>query len=282
MLDPSFEAPGPETIIALDTEFVAVRQPEIEMNSDGERETIRPIVYALARTSVVRGHGKDEGYPFIDDYIAIREPIVDYLTSYSGITQEDLDPRISRHCLVPLKIAYKKLWILLNLGCKFLGHGLKQDFRVINIHVPKTQVIDTIDLFFLKSRLRKLSLAFLAWYLLKEDIQLETHDSIEDSRTALKLYRKYLEFEDAGVLEAILQDIYRAGRDVNFKPPRKDGVDVQRIDTPPLPIEGSNGNGSGFGNSVGAAARPVTPVRKVMGQFGGAGSWTPGKGSPLR
>ncbi|POR34438.1 PAB-dependent poly(A)-specific ribonuclease subunit PAN2 [Tolypocladium paradoxum] len=277
ILDPETEHPGPESIVALDTEFVAVRQPEIEMNSDGERETIRPIVYALARASVVRGQGENEGSPFIDDYIAIREPIVDYLTSYSGIRQEDLDPRISKHSLLPLKMAYKKLWILLNLGCRFLGHGLKQDFRVINIHVPRTQVIDTIDLFFLKSRLRKLSLAFLAWYLLKEDIQMETHDSIEDSRTALKLYRKYLEFQDAGILETMLQDIYRAGRDVNFKPPRKDDLDVQRVDTPPLPADG-------------ATPGPSTPVRKAIGLaappqgttgFGGA-SWTPGKGSPLR
>ncbi|KAF7545439.1 hypothetical protein G7046_g9566 [Stylonectria norvegica] len=239
ILDPDTEAPGPGTIIALDTEFVAVRQPEIEMNSDGERETIRPIVYALARASVVRGQGVDEGTPFIDDYIAIREPIVDYLTSYSGITREDLDPQISQHSLLSLKVAYKKLWILLNLGCKFLGHGLKQDFRVINIHVPKSQIIDTIDLFFLQARLRKLSLAFLAWYLLNEDIQLETHDSIEDSRMALKLYRKFQEYQDAGILERRLFDIYREGQAVNFKPPRKDDQAIQRTETPPLPVEGA-------------------------------------------
>ena len=269
LLNPEVEKPGPDTIIALDTEFVAVRQPEIEMNSDGERETIRPIVYALARTSVVRGHGEDEGLPFIDDYINIREPIVDFLTSYSGITREDLDPHLTRHSLVPLKVAYKKLWILLNLGCKFLGHGLKQDFRVINIHVPKSQVIDTIDLFFLKSRLRRLSLAFLAWYLLKEDIQMETHDSVEDSRTALKLYRKYLEYEDAGILETMLQDIYRAGRDVNFKPPRRDEQGMQRTDTPPLPLVEGVSNGQ----------RPTTPARAGGVAFGaGASSWTPGKG----
>ncbi|KAF5000767.1 hypothetical protein FGRMN_1535 [Fusarium graminum] len=275
LLNPEIEPPGLGTIIALDTEFVAVRQPEIEMNSDGERETIRPIVYALARASVVRGQGEDEGTPFIDDYINIREPIVDYLTSYSGITEQDLDPRVSKHSLLSLKMAYKKMWILLNLGCKFLGHGLKQDFRVINIHIPKSQVIDTIDLFFLKTRLRRLSLAFLAWYLLKEDIQMETHDSIEDSRTALKLYKKYLEFQDAGILETMLQDIYRAGREVNFKPPRRDDQHVPRTDTPPpLPVDG--------------LAEPVTPVRStnILAQtpgsaFGGGSSWTPGKGSPL-
>jgi PAB-dependent poly(A)-specific ribonuclease subunit 2 len=288
------EAPGEGTIVALDTEFVAVRQPEIEMNSDGERETIRPIVYALARVSVVRGSGVDEGLPFIDDYIKSKEPIVDYLTSYSGIVHGDLDPRLSKRNLVSLKIAYKKLWILLNLGCKFLGHGLKQDFRVSNIHVPKSQIIDTIDFFFVKARLRKLSLAFLAWYLLKEDIQLETHDSIEDARTALKLYRKYLEFQDAGILETILMDIYRTGREMNYKPPqiKKDGHLIERTETPPISQDGHLGteNGVGIGGSG-----PTTPVRRPAGLAPGSGGifgsgWTPGKGnlsggfggSPLR
>jgi PAB-dependent poly(A)-specific ribonuclease subunit 2 len=275
ILDPASEQPGHDTIVALDTEFVSLKQPEIQMNSDGERETIRPMSHALARVSVVRGQGEDEGLPFIDDYIAIKEPIVDYLTLYSGITPGDLDPRTSKHNLVSLKAAYKKLWILLNLGCKFLGHGLKQDFRVINIQVPRSQIIDTIDLFFLKSRLRRLSLAFLAWYLLKEDIQLETHDSIEDARTALKLYRKYLEFEDAGVLETILQDIYRAGRETNYKPPRKDDQVVQRTDTPPIPIEGVPGPST-------PSRRPGGPGQVPGASFGLAASWTPGKGSPLR
>ncbi|KAG9237025.1 PAB-dependent poly(A)-specific ribonuclease subunit PAN2 [Amylocarpus encephaloides] len=284
------EAPGGGTIVALDTEFVAVRQPEIEMNSDGERETIRPIVYALARVSVIRGSGEDEGLPFINDYIKSKEPIVDYLTSYSGIIHGDLDPRLSKHNLVSLKVAYKKLWILLNLGCKFLGHGLKQDFRVANIHVPKSQVIDTIDFFFVKARLRKLSLAFLAWFLLKEDIQLETHDSIEDARTALKLYRKYEEFQDAGILETILADIYRTGRDMNYKPPlaKKDGHVIERTETPPIAPDGHLNAGA-------PPSGPTTPVRRPAGLAPGSGGnfgsgWTPGKGalggglggSPLR
>jgi PAB-dependent poly(A)-specific ribonuclease subunit 2 len=258
-LDPVQEHPGKGTIIALDTEFVSVRQPEIEVNSDGDRETIRPIVYALARVSVIRGPSPtfistlEPGTPFIDDYISTSEPIVDYLTSYSGIVAGDLDPRTSPHNLVPLKSAYKKLWLLLNLGCSFLGHGLKQDFRVINIHVPKAQVIDTAEFFFVAARLRKLSLAFLAWYLLKEDIQQETHDSIEDARTALKLYAKYLEYVDAGVLEAILSEIYRKGREMGFKPPRK-GEDG---------LSGSEGFG--------------TPAKKALGLA--SGDWTPAKES---
>jgi PAB-dependent poly(A)-specific ribonuclease subunit 2 len=296
VLDQETERPGPDTIVALDTEFVSLKQPEIQMNSDGERETIRPMSHALARVSVVRGHGEHEGEAFIDDYIAIREPVVDYLTLYSGITAGDLDPRTTRHNLVALKTAYKKLWVLLNLGCRFLGHGLKQDFRVINIQVPRAQVIDTIDVFYLRSRLRKLSLAFLAWYLLKEDIQLETHDSIEDARTALKLYRKYLEFDDAGILEAMLEDIYKAGRATNFKPPR--GRDeqalIQRTDTPPVTSALDSGGGSAGGVGEGSG-NPTTPARKAVGlglqpgsssgsggtPFGTIPVFTPSKGSPL-
>jgi PAB-dependent poly(A)-specific ribonuclease subunit 2 len=257
------------------------------MNAEGERETIRPIAHALARVSVIRGAGEDELLPFMDDYIISREPIVDYLTSYSGIVPGDLDPRLSKRNLVPLKVAYKKLWILLNLGCKFLGHGLKQDFRVTNIHLPRSQVIDTQELFFVKSRLRKLSLAFLAWSVLKEDIQLETHDSIEDARTALKLYRKYEEYQDAGILNIILNDIYKTGRELNYKAPaaKKDGHVIERTETPPILAAGSD---QGLGSTPQSASGPTTPVRRPIGLAPGSGAgggssfgsgWTPGRGS---
>ena len=45
--------------------------------------------------------------------------------------------------------------------------------------------MDTVDLFHAK-RSRKLSLRFLASYLLRSTIQEHTHDSIEDAATALK------------------------------------------------------------------------------------------------
>ena len=226
--------PGPETIVALDTEFVSTKEPEIQINPNGESETIRPVSHALARVSVIRGQGEKEGEAFIDDYIAIKEPIVDYLTTYSGITKGDLDPRTTRHNLVSLKMAYKKLWVLLNLGCKFLGHSLSMDFRVINIRVPQGQIIDTADLYMLRNSNRKLSLSFLAWCVLKEDIQIKTHDSIEDARTALKLYRKYLEYDDAGIMEPMLAEIAQTGKSCNFRPPRREGFEVKRTLTPPI------------------------------------------------
>lgn len=90
--------------------------------------------------------------PFIDDHIHTSEIVVDYLTEYSGVKCEfrnmnlvsvsfvltygyedgDLDPHLSRHTLVPLKVAYKKLRLLIDLGCIFIGHGLAKDFRIIS------------------------------------------------------------------------------------------------------------------------------------------------------
>ena len=48
--------------------------------------------------------------------------------------------------------------------------------------MPKEQLIDTVELFHLK-RQRKISLKFLASFLLGLEIQTKTHDSIEDAKT---------------------------------------------------------------------------------------------------
>ncbi|KAG5519468.1 hypothetical protein PMAC_002095 [Pneumocystis sp. 'macacae'] len=207
------------TVIGLDAEFVSMQKEEINVRSDGTRCIVRPSKLLLARVSAVRGNGELENVPFIDDYIVLNEPIIDYLTEFSGIKHGDLDPITSKYTLVPLKIAYKKLRLLVTLGCKFVGHGLQKDFRIINIHVPKNQVIDTVNLFYLESRQRKLSLRFLAWYLLQDYIQQDSHDSIEDARTALLLYKKYNEFKEQGIFEEKLKEIYDLGKKYGYKPP---------------------------------------------------------------
>ena len=278
VLRPDIEAPGKGYHVAIDTEFVALQQEEIEIKADGDREIVRPTRLGLARVSVLRGHGDDEGVPFINDYITISEPIVDYLTKWSGVQDGDLDPRYSTHNLVPLKVAYKKLWLLVNLGCVFVGHGLPKDFRTINIHVPKSQVVDTVDLFYIRARQRKLSLRFLAWYLLKEDIQQETHDSIEDARTALRLWKKYEEFRDAGVVEQTIEEIYREGKKWGYKPP-SESIDLS---TSSRRLEGRSTEISSVGGRdtppiLQAGSGPATPLGRR-----GAGRTSEYFESPLR
>jgi PAB-dependent poly(A)-specific ribonuclease subunit 2 len=274
--------------IALDTEFVDLEKAEIDVKADGTQETIRPAKSGLARVSVLRGQGNAEGVPFIDDYITIRDQIVDYKTQYSGIRPGDLDPIISSHNLVPLKVAYKKLWLLLNLGCRFVGHGLASDFRKVNIQVPKAQTIDTQYLYLVPGKNRRFSLRYLAWAVFKEYIQEESyddnvvdgHDSIEDARMALRLWRKFQEYEDAGVVEQMVEEIYRRGTKLGWKPPARDGT----------VITGANSAVASGRNTPDIASAPTTPAKGLHLSAPAAAPFVPGSiakadaytGSPLR
>jgi hypothetical protein len=82
------ELPRPGTLIAIDAEFVALQQEEMEFRSDGTKSVLKPSHLSLARVSVLRGDGEMEGVPFIDDYIHTSEVVKDYLTEFSGIKSE--------------------------------------------------------------------------------------------------------------------------------------------------------------------------------------------------
>lgn len=78
-------------------------------------------------------------------------------------------------------------------------------------------MIDTVDLYHLQHQ-RKLSLRFLASYVLKMDIQRETHDSIEDARAAVLLLQEALRLQAAGTFQQRLAEMYAFGKEHGWGP----------------------------------------------------------------
>lgn len=204
--------------LAIDAEFVLLKEEQSEDTHGGVKRIVSPNEFGVARVSLI-GIDKESHSEkcIMDDYVAIdQSAIVDYLTQFSGIERGDLDRQTSKHHVCSLKSVYLKLRHLVDSGRVFVGHGLSKDFSTINIVVPTRQIIDTVTLFHLENQ-RMISLRFLASVLLGVDIQQTTHDSIEDSRTALQLYRKYQELVKEGKFENVLQEIYAVGRKRQWK-----------------------------------------------------------------
>lgn len=217
-LQASEDAPRKGSLLGLDCEFVMVSRDEADIFADGTREVVIPARMALARVSVVRGYGELQGKALIDDYVSVRESVVDYLTRFSGLCEGDLQSGRSRYTVCSLKSVYKKLRCLVDAGCVFVGHGLKSDFRIINFVVPSEQVIDTVTIFRMGNK-RLLGLRFLSHALLGDDIQSETHDSIEDANAALRLYLLYERLKRVGgdEFDAMLKELYAYGYSHNWK-----------------------------------------------------------------
>ena len=89
----------------------------------------------------------------------------------------------------------------------------------MNILIPPSQVIDTVELYFLPAKQRLLSLRFLAWIVLGQIIQADSHDSIVDAKISLLLYKKYQSSVSEGNFDALLHKIYTDGSVFGFKVP---------------------------------------------------------------
>jgi PAB-dependent poly(A)-specific ribonuclease subunit 2 len=101
-------------------------------------------------------------------------------------------------------------------GCIFVGHGLCQDFLMVNLVVPNHQIIDTVEIFH-QDRMRYISLRFLANYILGRDMQQDTHDSLEDAMAAYEIYMKALELKKTGKFKKVLNELYEHGRKTDWK-----------------------------------------------------------------
>ncbi|XGW17743.1 hypothetical protein V3C99_002384 [Haemonchus contortus] len=195
------DIPGEGEYVGIDAEFINVG------NEHGRK--------SVGRVSCVNSTGEQV---LIDDYVVTCEGDVvdDYLTQYSGIMEDDLDPTKSTKHLTTLKRVYMKVLHLIERGCIFVGHALVNDFSTLNIHVPPKQMIDTVELFRVPQQ-RLFSLQFLAWHLLGEKIQVGIHDSVEDARVALKLFRKWEELNKDGTLDSVLNTLYTTGKQLGWR-----------------------------------------------------------------
>ncbi len=122
----------PAPVVAIDSEFVYTNS---EVEGESLKSAERGANHTLARVSVILEvlisvmlfYFFKEFYSldlffcllpsiqespesvFLDDYIHVREPIVDYLTRFSGIKEGELTPGISPHPLSTSKKTYIKL-----------------------------------------------------------------------------------------------------------------------------------------------------------------------------
>ena len=158
----------------------------------------------LARVTLIQYHDssdnndttKDFGvFPYrviMDELVKPHLPVIDYVTTYSGIT-----PSMLKNVTTRLKHIQTILQCTLRKDDILIGHSLENDLRVLKyMHTP-TNIVDTSILFTHPNNMlenKKYSLSHLAAVLLKKSIQQQQqshhrkgHCSIEDAAASLYL-----------------------------------------------------------------------------------------------
>ena len=149
----------------------------------------------LARVSVVNFHGIE----LMDVYVKAGRRVVDYRTAVSGVTaghltasREDPTVNIYGQPLLDLSELQSRLIPLLE-GRIVVGHALNNDFAalLLSSNHPRRLIRDTSRYapFRALSGGRSPSLKMLAARILGVRIQGREHDSVDDARVAMLLYR---------------------------------------------------------------------------------------------